>query len=292
MTPPSVRAVLLAVLVPALVAFAPAGTRARRLRVEGRARTYLVHLPPARLGSPLQPAVIVLHGHGGTASKAMRVSRMNAKADAEGFLAVYPEGASWAGTPWRSWNAGRCCGYAEATGVDDIAFLRALIEDLRSAFPVDPARIYVTGMSNGGMMAYRAACELSDLIAAIAPVAGAMSAAACEPAHPVSLLIIHGTHDRYVPYEGGVSPATRDDREDPPVMEAAAFWAKRNGCANQPEREPHGAVTHAWFPGCADGAAVGVYTVEDGRHAWPRRGFSATDAMWEFFANHPKGRDT
>ena len=299
MKPPSCRVALLVLAAPALLAFAPAGTHRYRLHADGRARTYLVHAPAASAGQALLPVVIVLHGHGGTASKAMRLSGMNPKADAEGFLAVYPNGTSWADTPWRSWNAGSCCGYAEATGVDDVAFLRALIADLSRNFPVDPARIYVTGISNGGMMAYRAACELSDLVAAIAPVAGALSMSSCAPAHPVSVLIIHGTNDRYVPYEGGVSPATHDDRNDPPVAETAKRWAGWNRCAVDAQEEVHGRVAHQWFPGCVEGAAVEVYTVKGGGHAWPggrrawlfgdrpTRELSATDAIWEFFASHP-----
>ena len=300
MKPLACRVALLVVAAPALLAFAPAGTQRYRLHVDGRARTYLAHAPPATREHTLLPVVIVLHGHGGTASKAMRISGMNRKADAEGFLAVYPNGSSWAGMPWRSWNAGSCCGYAESKGIDDVAFLRALIADLRQAFPVDPARIYVTGMSNGGMMAYRAACELSDLVAAIAPVAGALSAPSCAPAHPVSVLIIHGTNDQYVPYEGGRSSVTHDTRVDPPVMETAEFWARQNCCAGSLQQHVRGRIAHAWFPDCAQGAAVEVYTVQTGGHAWPggRRGWlfgdgptrelSATDVMWEFFARHAK----
>ena len=195
----------------------------------GRTRRALVHAPPAAPG--LRPLVIALHGHGGTAARMRRRSGWNAAADARGFIVAYPDGASWRNIPWRSWNAGACCGYSRETGVDDIAYLRNLLDALIAEYPVDPARVYVTGISNGGMMAYRAACELSDLVAAIAPVAGALGISACQPSEPVSVIIFHGTDDRYVPYNGGQSPVTHDDRRDPPVLETAAVWAKQDHCA-------------------------------------------------------------
>ena len=277
-----------------------AGTQLRCLRVDGRARTYLVHAPATLRTDTPAPMVMVLHGHGGTASKAMRMSRMNAKADEAGFLAVYPNGTSWANTPWRSWNAGSCCGYGKAKGMDDVTFLRKVIEDLERTFPIDEARIYVTGVSNGGMMAYRAACELSEYLAAIAPVAGALGVAACQPSQPVSVIIFHGTEDRYVPYAGGRSSVTMDNRVDPPVAATAKFWAEQDHCAAGTQQQVQGRVVHAWFPDCAQGSAVELYTIQGGGHAWPggrrawpfgdrpTRELSATDIMWEFFASHPK----
>ena len=226
----------------------------------GRTRRALVHAPPAANGAARVPLVIALHGHGGTAARMRRRSGWNAAADARGFIVAYAEGASWRNIPWRSWNAGACCGYSRETGVDDIAYLRNLLDALIAEYPVDPARVYVTGISNGGMMAYRAACELSDRIAAIAVVAGAMSAPVCEPAAPVAVLIIHGTADRRVPYAGG---RAANGRVDPSVAEAEAFWRRRNGNA----------------------AEVTVRTIQGGGHAWPEDA-AATSA--EFFARQSK----
>ena len=122
----------------------------------------------------------------------------------------------------------------------------------------------------------------------------------CQPSEPVSVIIFHGTDDRYVPYNGGQSPVTHDDRRDPPVLETAAVWAKQDHCAAEAQREVRGHVVHAWFPHCAPGSAVEVYTIQGGGHAWPggrrawpfgdrpTRELSATDVMWEFFTSHPK----
>jgi polyhydroxybutyrate depolymerase len=246
---------------------------------------------PARADAigPL-PVVVVLHGHGGTARQAMRVSRMNELAEARGFLAVYPEGSSWMGTPWRSWNAGACCGYAMERQVDDIGFLRELLADLAQAYPVDPARVYLAGISNGAMLAYRAGCELADRIAAIAPIAGTLDRTTCRPSGPVSVIIFHGADDAHVPYAGGRG---RHGRMDPPVAEAVRFWVERNGCEAAARRPARGAVIEEDYSGCAHNTGVKLYTVQGGGHRWfdRRRGdpLSATELMWEFFSRHPKG---
>ena len=267
-----------------------AGIRRHHLVHDGRSRHYLVYVPDRPDAAAPRALVVVLHGHGGTAHQVMRVSRMNALADAEGFIAAYPDGTSWMNTPWRSWNAGRCCGYAMARQVDDAGFLRALIGELERAYPIDPKRIYVAGLSNGAMMAYRAGCELSDRIAAIAPIAGALDRAACRPSDPVSLIVFHGTADVHVPYAGGRG---RHDRVDLPVAEAVRFWVERNGCRAAAERTVRDTVIEEDYGGCTGGAAVALYAIHGGGHRWfdRRRGdpLSATALMWEFFSRHPKG---
>lgn len=229
------------------------------LRVEGRTRTCLVDLSRSSpTGARRLPLVLVLHGHGGTARKARRLSGMSEEAAARGFIAAYPEGASWLNTPWRSWNAGYCCGYAKAKQVDDLVFLRALLEELKRRYPVDPGRVYVTGISNGGMLAYRAACEMAGELAGIGVVAGAMPPGSCNPSRPVPVAIIHGTSDRLIRYEGGRSQA-KDGRVDASVAEAVAFWTAHN----------------------RTGAEVALRTISGGRHAWPR---GASKTLWDFFA--------
>ena len=175
---------------------------------------------------------------------------MNQMADQGQFIAAYPEGASWLETPWRSWNAGQCCGYAMHRGVDDVEFIRRLIDELIARHAVDPQRVYVTGVSNGGMMAHRLGCELSDRIAAIAPIAGSLGVA-CHPTSPVSVMIVHGTNDRHVPYEDGT-------------------------------------ILRQTYTGGQEGAEVMVSTIRGGRHVWPHRELSATELIWEFFARHSR----
>jgi len=265
-----------------------------------RRRVTMIHQPPWSTESGLRPVVIVLHGHGDSAQRIRRISGMDAVADREGFFVAYPNGTGWGGLPPLSWNAGRCCGYAMERGVDDVAFRRSLIQQLIQHYPIDSHRVYVAGISNGGMMAYRLGCELSESIAAIATVAGALTTASCSPTHPISALIIHGTADHYVRYDGGASLLSRDARVDPPVSRAVSLWVEHNGCRASPQRSAHGPIVQETYAGGRDGTEVILYTIDGGGHAWPggRRGWwlgdapttewSAADAMCEFFLRHPK----
>lgn len=270
------------------------------LTVDGQRRTYLLHVPAHWGTAQRRPLVLVLHGDAGEAAQVARITGFSGKADEAGFLVAYPEGTGWMNQHPRSWNAGACCGYAAARQLDDVEYLRRLIDGLEARYPIDPKRVYVTGISNGGMMAYRVGCELSDRIAAIAPVAAALSVSSCAPASPVSVVIFHGTADTYIPYEGGIGRSVSTGRKDPAVSAAVSFWVRQNGCATDPHRQTHGIVRHDTYPGGREGSEVAVYTIEGGGHAWPggKRGWllgsrptqalSATDAIWEFFDRHAK----
>ncbi len=154
-----------------------------------------------------------------------------------------------------------------------------------------------TGISNGGMTSYRLACEASDLFAAVAPVAGALSVA-CEPSEPVSILAIHGTDDQHVLFEGGV-PVTRFDaheRVDPSVQDTLALWAWRDGCSLEPTRDQAGTIIHNVYPDCDSGMSVELLAIEGGGHVWPsgespsrsEDELDASEAIWDFFEAHPK----
>jgi len=268
----------------------------------GRTRHYLLHLPPSFNSEQATPLVIVLHGGGGNGENAAKMSRMSKKADEEGFVAVYPYGTGRFKQRLLTWNAGNCCGWALDNKTDDVDFIRSLLDTLVTHYPIDPKRVYATGISNGGMMLYVLACALSDKIAAIAPVAGAMNHPECKPAHPVSVIIFHGTEDEHVLYGGG-APLKRADpnpRIDNPVSFAVSFWIRQNKCSTRPIREEHGNVIRETYSGGDGRSAVVLYTIRAGKHAWPggERGsifgdepteeLSATDAMWEFFKTHPK----
>jgi polyhydroxybutyrate depolymerase len=276
------------------------GDHMRQLEVDGRERSYVVHVPPAYERQRRHALVMALHGHGGTPQNIMAVSGLSKKADQAGFLVVYPQGTGWLGLHPRGWNAGQCCGYPVEKQVDDVGFLRAVIADVQQLYSVDPKRVYVTGASNGGMMAYRLACELSDQIAAIAPVAGAPGDSSCAPSDPVSVVIFHGTADQYVPYDGGVGRASRGKQIAPPVASAVSLFVERNGCMPVPQRRERGAIREEIYTQCRGGAEVALYSITNGGHAWPggdrgwrfgavpTRELSATDRMWEFFVRHPK----
>lgn len=279
-----------------------AGDYERTIVVGGRVRSYLLHVPPSpNRGRPM-PVVIVLHGGGGNAEGIARTSGFTDKADEERFVVIYPNGTGRLRDRLLTWNSGNCCGYAHENNVDDVSFIRSLIDQVQKELNVDGRRIFVTGFSNGGMMSYRLACELSDKIAAIAPVAGALNYVKCAPARPVSLVAFHGTADEHVLYEGG-EPRRRVDRSprvDSSVAEAISYWVRRNECANSAEKERQGSVLIEDYAGCRAGTGVRLYTLEGQGHAWPggdawarwsdkpTTSVKATDAMWEFFSSHPK----
>jgi polyhydroxybutyrate depolymerase len=250
------------------------------------------------------PLVVVLHGGGLNARNAMEMTDMAQKADRENFVAVFPNGTGRLQVTGLTWNAGGCCGYAKEQQVNDVHFIGLVIAELRSQLPVDQRRIYVTGASNGAMLAYRVGCELSETIAAIGPAAGYMASQPCQPARPLSLVIYHGTADEVVPYRGGVPLRSVEEHNGPvsSVADAVSFWTAHNKCvaATAPAVRQTGSIIRRSFGPCIDGVDVVLYTIEGGGHAWPggrpgtARGdvptteLSATDTMWAFFAAHPR----
>lgn len=264
-------------------------------------RTYRLYVPA--VVDPAGPALVVaLHGGGGNADQLERTIRLNRIAETEGFLVVYPDGSGRWDEILLTWNAGNCCGYALDQRVDDVAVLRALVEELAASYSIDRKRVYATGMSNGGMMAYRLACEAADLFAAIAPVAGALNLEACTPAEPVSVLAIHGTADQHVLFEGGAPliQADQHPRRDRSVHQAMTFWAAVNGCDPEPLVVQSGSVSHESHPGCDAGRGVELLAILGGGHAWPgaipfspqadkpSMALDASEALWAFFEAHPK----
>jgi polyhydroxybutyrate depolymerase len=274
---------------------------------QGLERRYVVRLPllARAQGKPL-PLVLVLHGGGGNAANAETMTGFTAKARDEGFIVVYPEGTGRAGRRGQhllTWNAGHCCGPAMAAGVDDVGFIRALIEQLQADLPVDARRIYATGLSNGGMMAHRLGIELSDRLAAIAPVVATVFGDEAAPAQAVSALTINGALDTSVPLAGG-APGGRfasawDGTPTLPAEAQGRFWAAANGCQPAPDTVTQGEVSR-WSYRCPAGRAVERLVVSDNGHAWPggqagsRLGdtpstaLNATTAIWWFFAAHPR----
>jgi len=223
-------------------------------------RPYDVHLPDEFVPSRPMPVILAIHGGGGNAQGAARTSCpegdvkrkecLHAMANREGIAVVYPNGtSSRLLARLRTWNAGggekgwQCVsGRACKDGVDDIAYFRVLLDDLSRWVPVDPKRVYATGLSNGAAMSHRLACQMGDRIAAIAAVGGAnqyATAAACTPPRPVPVLQIHGTADPCWPYEGGKQAcAQRDDLDKISVDESMRIWATVNGCGTAGSAEP------------------------------------------------------
>lgn len=279
------------------------GTHRRTLLHDGDERSYLLNVPPNYDTTRALPLVLVLHGGGGRAESVIRQSEFDAVAEREGFFVAYPNGSSRLDNFILTFNAGGCCGYAVAQGIDDVGFARAVVAAIEREVRVDERRIYVTGMSNGGMMTYRLACEAADIFAAAAPVSGTLYQTDCSSSEPISLIAFHGTADTKVLYEGGQpdSPGDGRPRTDPSTAESVAFFVQHNGCATQPDSTRSGSIVSEFWSGCTAGTAVALYTVEGGGHTWPGGGrgliiggdsptkeLSATETMWEFFAAHPK----
>ncbi len=181
---------------------------------DGRYRTYLLHLPSGYNGNDPLAMIIAMHGGFGSAANLQNQSQLSVKADASNFIVVYPEGVK-SPLKIRTWNAGWCCGWASRTNVNDVGFISALIDTLIEKYAVDAKRVYATGMSNGGFMAYRLACELPDKIAATAPVAASMSMTDCTPSRPVPVIHFHSYLDKNAPYPGGIGEGPSDHYNPP-----------------------------------------------------------------------------
>ena len=266
--------------------------RSGTLDIDGSTRSYFFHVPAHYDVHTPVPVVFVLHGGGQSPESAEQMSGMSAKADQEKFLAVYPSGTGrFSRMP--TWNSGACCSYAMDHHVDDVAFLRALIKKLEQDYSVDSKRIFFTGISNGGMMSYRAACEMSDVVAAVAPVEGAQDLD-CRPSNPVSVVVFHGTADRLVPFNGGTTPfQLGSKRSDAPVADSIAFWVKQDGCSPSPAHSETKILHTDVYSSCKNGTGVTLYAIQGGHHAWPGTRISgndipATDLIWKFFEQHPK----
>lgn len=281
----------------------------QELRVGRLRRSYLLFVPPAYQRARPAPLVLVFHGGGGAARAIAGVSQMHRLAMREGFIVAYPEGTGRGLAAGFSWNAGGKpgSGWAERRGIDDVRFVRELVAALSQEYSVDPRRIYALGMSQGGMLAYRLACQMSEVFAAVAAVAATMTTADCRPKHPVSVLHIHGSADQNVPLQGGRGRFSARGADWPPVARGLDHWRKVNGCAGEPVTTfADGPVTCVRYRGAADHCDVEYCLVEGGGHAWPggkqtwgqrlrgdyvAQSFHATEKAWQFFKDHPKAGD-
>lgn len=266
----------------------------------GRDRTYSVHVPSNLDTGRPAPLVIAYHGHGSNGPGQEDLSHMSRTADDNGFIIAYPDGVNG------SWNDGRAS--QASSGVDDIGFTRDLIKKVSSEHRIDPARIYATGMSNGGMFCYRLALEMPETFSAIAPVSALMSEEIARrpgPSRPVSVMMTAGESDRLMPYRGGRVGLFRGT-----VLSADAtmdYWVKADGCTMQEPPEmltdndpADGTRTRKEAAGGgAEGSEVLLYTVEGGGHAWPgglqyarlvrtSRDWDASQAIWDFFSRHTR----
>ena len=248
-----------------------------KLEHGGRERSYIVHVPRDQLTNPW-PVVLNFHGGGSSAAGQQAYSRMDATSDREGFLVVYPNGTGVLEGKLLTWNAGSCCGYAMNKKVDDVGFVRAVVDDLETRTTIDRARIYATGLSNGAMMAYRLAAEAPDLLAAIAPVAGAQLPDPFKPKSPVPILHIHSVDDTRALYKGGLGPPyplTTIRVQHPPVEALLARWAEFDGCPRNPgigktlQGSGGHTATRLTYGPCTTGMEVVLWKLTGAGHVWP-----------------------
>ncbi len=265
----------------------PVGSSTRTLQVDSQSRSYLVYRP-AQLPAE-SPLVMMLHGGFGSGSQAESSYGWDAQADSGHFVVVYPDGEGHA------WNVGGgCCGAPGRTNLDDVAFLSAVVGDVESALPVDRTRVYATGISNGGMMSYRLACD-TTLFAAIGPDSATLLGD-CPTPHPISVMAIHGTADQSIPYNGGVGSGVAKI-DGPSIPAVNELWRTADACA-PPTSTTSGDVTTS-IANCANTHTVELITIAGAGHQWPGSkkvrsgadtpypGLDATAEIWSFFAAHP-----
>ncbi len=250
------------------------------LTFQGYARSYDLHVPPQYDGKTPLPLVIALHPFGGDAAGFANATGFNKEADAEGFFVVYPQGLNG------SWNAGSCCRPSSQQIFDDVGFIKTVLAKLKSDLAVNDSRVYVAGESNGGMLAYRLACDFPEDFAAIAAVsATSVVTESCNATSPVSVMAVHGTADTDIPYNNSTRSAS--NLPVPPAVDAVSYWAKRDGTVSVPQQQVKGNLTVTSYSGGLNGTEVVLYTVNGGRHGWLPE-IPTTDLIWRFFELHPR----
>lgn len=280
-------------------AAARARDQAGTLRFGGLNRTYIVHVPPG----PPAGLVLNLHGGGGSGAGQQALTDFDSVADANNLLVVYPDGYD------KSWADGRGASPADRRRLDDVGFLVALVGKLQSDFAIPAGHVFATGLSNGGFMSNRLACERADVFAAVAPIAGTLGAGvACNPSRPVSVLEAHGTADRVVPFKGGDVRGRGGLSHAIAVAAMVDRWRAVDGCQGDPSIEElptvgDGTVVRRFDSrSCAAGTEVVLYRIDNGGHTWPggrqylpravigatTRAFDGSQAIVQFFLTHSR----
>lgn len=267
-----------------------------QVTIDGIRRTYTIKVPLNYYQNDSSRAMVIgLHGTGGSADQFEKAYGFDQKADLEGFVAVYADGVQKEGglLRIRTWNAGTCCDFAMQTNVNDVKFISTIIDDISRRFHINKKKVYVAGMSNGAMMAYRLASELPDKIAAVGIVSGTMVVPKdASQQGVVPVIHIHSVLDTKVPFAGGVGIG---DYNFPPAMEGINYWVSRNHCAAEPATEQRQGYELKSWKNDAGSTLVQCYLTADGGHAWPssstqgRMGdtpstaINATNVIWDFF---------
>jgi len=284
------------------------------IRHDGLSRQYILHRPPGADTLGQLPLVLTLHGGGGSAASAIHFTQLNPVADQHGFLVAYPQGYTALPLGGFAWADGRGT-QADLDGIDDVGFLLSLLDTLIAAHAIDTSRIYLNGFSNGGFMTQRMACEAPERFAAMASLGCTMGTslyARCKPGQPIPILLLMGTADPFVPYEGGPMNG--------PVLPVVAadslfdFWSANNGCQTSlpptdlPDLVPEDNCTATRIDriDCACEADVRLFRINGGGHTWPgvelpayeliagetNEDIQASEELWTFFRSFTNTCDT
>ncbi len=274
----------------------PVGSSTQHLTVGGRSRSFRVYRPASLSSRGPAPLVVMIHGGYGSAQNAETDYGWDGQADADRFVVAYPDGIGHA------WNVGGgCCGSPARDHIDDVAFITQMVTTIGHEVPIDPARVYATGISNGGLMAYRLACD-THVFAAIGPDSATLMGTCPSPA-PVSVIHIHGLSDDRIPFTGGKGTGFATVVDGPPVPTVIAMWRSVDGCA-APTVTTAGVVTTS-VATCPAGRSVELITITGAGHQWPggkghgligramgldqpSTALAATPTIWAFFQAHPR----
>jgi len=268
---------------------------------KGIMRMYQLHVPVKYNALTPSPLLVALHGGGGDMSYQSndKYYKQISKSEELGFIVAFPNGYSkFNSGKFATWNAGKCCGDARDKNIDDVGFIKELVGRLTAQLNIDKNKVYATGMSNGAMMSYRLACELSDTFKGIAAVAGTDNTMDCSPKNPISILHIHALDDDHVLFNGGAGKGSRDKSKVTDfnsVPNSILKWVKSNGCNENPKRilEKKGAYCDVYLS-CKKNTMVQLCVTETGAHSWPggekvrgsqssSKAISANDITWDFF---------
>lgn len=271
----------------------------------GLHRTYLLHLPPSYDDSHPVPLLLVFHGGYMTGKSMALLTGFSYTADTYGFIVAYPDGYD------NHWNDGRNVTSASKAGVDDVGFVSNLIDSLSNQYRIDLTRVYATGFSDGGMFTHRLACQLANKIAAVAAVSGTLppeTANTCNPGRAVPILMIHGTSDPLVPFNGGnVSVLFAKAGYVLSLNDTVNRWMQIDSCPTTPAvtalpevvNDGTTVVRESYGP-CMQGTSVVAYIITGGGHAWPggpqydpvfivgkaSQNLDASQVIWTFFEEY------
>lgn len=267
--------------------------------IEPGGRSYRLYVPSTLPDGPV-PLFVALHGGTGWGDQFAATNGIEDLAESNDFIVVHPDGVELPNARGRVWNGGMCCGVAARDNVDDVAFVAAVIDDVESVHDIDGSRVYALGHSNGGIMSYRLACELSDRIVGIGVVAGTLGADACDPTQPVSVMHIHGTADENLPLAGGIGPKSLAGVDFPPPRAGFATLAAADECPT-PTTTVEGDLSVESSSPCAAGTAAAFVTIEGAAHPWPGgtpgsspnmadayADYDATAELVAFLLSHPR----